>query len=74
MIAHRIADPRVLRLIRLWLKAGILEGREWHETVEGTPQGAGAGISPLLANVFFCIMCWIGGVHHHGRKRRREVE
>ena len=41
MIAHRIADPRVLRLIRMWLKAGVLEGGEWHETVEGTPQGAG---------------------------------
>jgi len=41
MIAHRIADPRVLRLIRMWLKAGVLEGGEWRETVEGTPQGAG---------------------------------
>jgi group II intron reverse transcriptase/maturase len=50
MIAHRIADPRVLRLIRRWLQAGVLEGGEWRETVEGTPQGA--GISPLLANVF----------------------
>jgi retron-type reverse transcriptase len=41
MIAHRIADPRVLRLIRQWLKAGVLEGGQWHEVVEGTPQGAG---------------------------------
>src|SRR5712664_617261 len=30
MIAHRIADPRVLRLIRMWLKAGVLEGGRWH--------------------------------------------
>jgi len=67
MIAHRIADPRVLRLIRLWLKAGVLEGGEWHETVEGTPQGA--GISPLLANVFlhYVLDLW---VHHHWRKRK----
>lgn len=50
MIAHRIADPRVLRLIRMWLEAGVLEGGEWQRAVEGTPQGA--GISPLLANVF----------------------
>jgi RNA-directed DNA polymerase len=50
MVAHRIADPRILRLIRQWLRAGVLESGEWSETVEGTPQGA--GISPLLANIF----------------------
>jgi RNA-directed DNA polymerase len=49
MVAHRIADPRVLRLIRRWLKAGILESGEWTVADRGTPQGA--GISPLLANV-----------------------
>jgi len=67
MIAHRIADPRVLRLIRMWLQAGVLEGGEWRETVEGTPQGA--GISPLLANVFlhYVLDLW---VHHHWRKRK----
>ncbi len=50
MVAHRIADPRILQLIKRWLRAGILEGSEWKETVAGTPQGA--GISPLLANIF----------------------
>ena len=50
MVAHRIADPRILRLIRQWLEAGILESDEWYETDKGTPQGA--GISPLLANIF----------------------
>ncbi|WP_247407553.1 reverse transcriptase domain-containing protein [Bradyrhizobium sp. 76] len=50
MVALRIADPRILRLIELWLRAGVLESGEKQETDRGTPQGA--GISPLLANVF----------------------
>ncbi|WP_245286095.1 reverse transcriptase domain-containing protein [Bradyrhizobium sp. WSM1253] len=49
-LAHRIADPRILRLIKLWLRAGVLESGEKQETDRGTPQGA--GISPLLANIF----------------------
>jgi retron-type reverse transcriptase len=50
MLELRIADPRILRLIRLWLRAGVLEDGAYTETVEGTPQGA--GVSPLLANVY----------------------
>ena len=50
MLAHSIFDPRVLRLVRTRLEAGVLESDEWHETEKGTPQGA--GISPLLANIF----------------------
>jgi group II intron reverse transcriptase/maturase len=49
-LEHRIADQRILRLIRKWLKAGVLEDGQWSETEEGTPQGA--VISPLLANVY----------------------
>jgi RNA-directed DNA polymerase len=49
-LEHRIADRRVLRLIRKWLKAGVIEDRSWSETPEGTPQGGSA--SPLLANVY----------------------
>lgn len=50
MIEQRIADPRVLRLIRKWLDAGIIEDGEWSETEAGVPQGAVA--SPLLANIY----------------------
>jgi retron-type reverse transcriptase len=32
MVAHRIADPRILRLIRLWLEAGVLEEGKWSAT------------------------------------------
>lgn len=39
-LEHRIADRRVLRLIRKWLKAGVIENGEWSETREGTAQGA----------------------------------
>ncbi len=65
MLAHRIADPRILRLIRQWLEAGILESDEWHETDRGTPQGA--GISPLLANIFlhYVLDLWV----HQWRRR-----
>ena len=49
-LEHRIADKRVLRLIRKWLNAGVIEDGEWSGTEEGTPQGASA--SPLLANVY----------------------
>ncbi len=49
-LEHRIADRRVLRLIRKWLRAGISEDGTWSKTDVGTPQGA--VISPLLANVY----------------------
>ena len=49
-IEHRIADRRILRLIRKWLRAGVSEDGEWSKTTVGTPQGS--VISPLLANVF----------------------
>jgi group II intron reverse transcriptase/maturase len=49
-LEHRIADKRVLRLIRKWLSAGVVEDGKWSDTIEGSPQGA--SISPLLANVY----------------------
>ena len=49
-LGHRIGDERVLRLVRKWLKAGVLDDGEWSVSAEGTPQGA--VISPLLANVY----------------------
>jgi RNA-directed DNA polymerase len=49
-LQHRIGDRRILRLIKQWLRAGVLEDGVWSKTEVGTPQGA--GISPLLANVY----------------------
>jgi RNA-directed DNA polymerase len=39
-VEHRIGDQRIVRLIRKWLKAGVVEDGRWFETEEGTPQGA----------------------------------
>lgn len=49
-LQHRVADPRVLRLIQKWLRAGVSEAGQWSETTVGVPQGA--VVSPLLANVY----------------------
>jgi group II intron reverse transcriptase/maturase len=49
-LERRIGDPRMLKLISAWLKAGVLEDGQWTNTETGTPQGG--VISPLLANVF----------------------
>jgi hypothetical protein len=46
MLAHRIADPRVLRLIGQWLRAGLLEGGVYADMVEGTPHGRAS--APLM--------------------------
>jgi RNA-directed DNA polymerase len=46
---HRIGDQRVVRHIRKWLKAGVLEDGPWRQPEEGTPQGGSA--RPLLANL-----------------------
>src|SRR3954452_19042310 len=49
-VEHRIGDQRVLRLIRKWLKAGVVEDGVRRPATKGTPQGA--VISPLLANIY----------------------
>ena len=58
-LEHRIADKRILRLIRKWLKAGVSEDGQWSATIVGTPQGS--VISPLLANIYlhYVLDLWI---------------
>jgi RNA-directed DNA polymerase len=49
-VEHRVCDPRLISLIRRWLKAGVLEDGEVHPNEQGTPQGG--SISVLLSNVY----------------------
>jgi RNA-directed DNA polymerase len=68
-LGHRIADRRVLRLIRKWLNVGVIEEGSWSQTTEGAPQGASA--SPLLANVYLHYVFdlwadWWRRRHGHG--------
>lgn len=49
-IEHRIKDKRVIRHIKKWLNAGVMEDGHWYKVEEGTPQGG--SISPLLANIY----------------------
>jgi RNA-directed DNA polymerase len=68
-LEHRIGDTRVLRLIRKWLTAGVVENGHRTDVRVGTPQGA--VISPLLANIYlhYVFDLWTHrwrGRHAHG--------
>jgi RNA-directed DNA polymerase len=54
LVEMRISDRRVLKLIRKWQRAGVMEDGQFHNTEKGTPQGG--VISPLLANIYLHYM------------------
>jgi len=70
-LGHRIGDERVIRLVRKWLKAGVLEEGEWSVSAEGTPQGA--VISPLLANVYLHYVFDLWAKQWRGREATGNV-
>ena len=67
-VEHRIGDPRIIRLIQKWLRAGVLE--DGVVTVRDKGTGQGSVISPLLANVYlhYVIDLWAD------RWRRRDAK
>jgi len=70
-VEHRIADPRILRLLRKILRAGVSEDGQWSRTEVGVPQGA--VISPLLANIYLHYALDLWAHRWRSQKARGEV-
>ncbi len=66
LIGQRVSDGRMLRLIRQWLQAGVMEAGEIKQSKAGTPQGG--VISPLLSNIYLHVLdaVWTNKCAHLG--------
>jgi len=73
MLEQRIADKRVLRLIKRFLKSGVMESGEMRASEEGVPQGG--SISPVLANVYlhYALDLWFEKVYRKSCKGKTRL-
>jgi RNA-directed DNA polymerase len=73
MLAHRIADKRVLRMVKRFLMSGVMEDGETRASEEGVPQGG--SISPVLANVYlhYALDLWFEKVYRNGCKGKAKL-
>lgn len=67
-LAHRIADQRILRMVKRFLKAGIVEDGVVRESEVGTPQGG--SVSPMLSNIYlhYVLDLWFEKVYRQSCK------
>jgi group II intron reverse transcriptase/maturase len=72
-VEHRVGDPRLISLIRRWLKTGVLEDGAVHPSDKGTPQGG--SISVLLSNLYlhYVLDLWFEVVKKRLRGEARLV-
>jgi RNA-directed DNA polymerase len=70
-LEHRRGDRRVLRQMRKWLKAGVLEDGQWRAQEAGTPQGG--SVSPLAAHISLHYVLDLWGERWRKREARGDV-
>lgn len=70
-LEHRIGDPRMVRLLMKWMRAGVMEEGKLHAVEEGTPQGG--VVSPLLANVYLHYVLDLWAASWRKKHARGEV-